>query len=104
MPVSTRQAKSKPSIEPTNRNGAIPPLENGDRLTADEFMRRYEAMPGLKKAELIEGVVYVPSPVRHRYNGRPHLHLLNWLGHYEAGTPGVEAGDNSTVQLGLTDT
>jgi Uma2 family endonuclease len=104
MPVSTPRSKSKPSIELTDRNGAIPPLENGDRLTADEFMRRYEAMPGLKKAELIEGVVYVPSPVRHRYHGRPHLHLLNWLGHYEAGTPGVEAGDNSTVQLGLTDT
>ena len=46
----------------------LPPLENGDRLTRDEFERRYEAMPHLKKAELIEGVVYVPSPVRyHRH-------------------------------------
>jgi hypothetical protein len=41
-------------------------MENGDRPTRDEFMRRYEAMPDLKKAELIEGVVYVPSPVRQR--------------------------------------
>jgi Uma2 family endonuclease len=104
MSVSTFRAKSKPSTEPTHRNGAIPPLENGDRLTADEFMRRYEAMPSLKKAELVEGVVYVASPVRHRYHGRPHIHLLTWLGHYEAGTPGVEAGDNSTVQLGPTNT
>ncbi|NOT54476.1 MAG: Uma2 family endonuclease, partial [Deltaproteobacteria bacterium] len=36
----------------------VPALENGDRLTRPEFERRYEAMPHLKKAELIEGVVY----------------------------------------------
>ncbi len=77
------------------------PLENGDKLTRAEFERRYEAMPHLKKAELIEGVVYVPSPVRHRFHGRQHIHLANWLGHYEAGTPGVEASDNSTVRLDL---
>ncbi len=41
-----------------------PPLEPGDRLTREEFERRYQAMPHLKKAELIEGVVYMPSPVR----------------------------------------
>ena len=104
MSVSSSKVKPIPPARPMDRNGAIPPLENGDRLTADEFMRRYEAMPGLKKAELIEGVVHVPSPVRHLYHGRPHTHLLTWLGNYEAGTPGVEAGDNSTVQLGLTNT
>jgi Uma2 family endonuclease len=80
---------------------AVPPLENGDTLTRTEFERRYEAMPHLKKAELIEGVVYVPSPVRHRYHGRQHIHLANWLGHYEVGTPGVEASDNVTVRLDL---
>jgi hypothetical protein len=42
----------------------IPPLENGDRLTRREFERRYNAMPDVKKAELIEGVVYMPSPTR----------------------------------------
>jgi hypothetical protein len=36
----------------------LPPLENGDRLTRPEFERRYQAMPHIKKAELIEGVVY----------------------------------------------
>jgi hypothetical protein len=70
-------------------------LENGDRLTRAEFERRYEAMPHLKKAELIEGVVYVPSPVRHRQHGAPHAHLTGWLGQYAAHTPGIEAGDNS---------
>jgi Uma2 family endonuclease len=77
------------------------PLENGDRLTRTEFERRYAAMPHLKKAELIEGVVYVPSPVRHRQHGSPHVQLISWLGHYQASTPGVEAGDNSTVRLDL---
>jgi Uma2 family endonuclease len=79
----------------------IPPLESGDRLTRAEFMRRYDAMPDLKRAELIEGVVYVPSPVRQKYHGRQHHHILNWIGHYEAGTPGLEGGDNSTVLLDL---
>jgi Uma2 family endonuclease len=79
----------------------LPPLENGDRLTRDEFERRYEAMPHLKKAELIEGVVYVPSPVRYRHHGAPHAHLISWLGQYAAGTPGVAVSDNSTVRLDL---
>jgi Uma2 family endonuclease len=87
--------------QPSERNGAIPPLESGDRLTRDEFERRYDAMPNLKKAELIQGVVYVTSPVRHRYHGRQHYHLLNWLGSYEARTPGVEGGDNCTLRLDL---
>jgi len=79
----------------------VPPLENGDTLTRAEFERRYEAMPHLKKAELIEGVVYVPSPVRHRYHGHQHTHLIGWLVQYEANTPGVEASDNVTVRLDL---
>jgi hypothetical protein len=37
----------------------LPLFENGDRLARAEFERRYEAMPHVKKAELIEGVVYL---------------------------------------------
>jgi Uma2 family endonuclease len=70
-------------------------------LSRDEFERRYEAMPLLKKAELIEGVVYMPSPVRQRRHSRPHFHLITWLGTYEAATPGVEGGDNATARLDL---
>jgi Uma2 family endonuclease len=99
MTVLTRLA-AKP-VALADQNGEIPPLENGDRLTRAEFMRRYDAMPALKKAELVEGVVYVPSPVRHKYHGRQHLHILNWIGHYEAGTQGVEGSDNSTILLDL---
>ncbi len=80
----------------------MPPLENGDHLTWDEFERRYDAMPGLKKAELIEGVVYMPSPVRHDQHGGQHFDLITWLGVYRAGTPGVEGGDNSTLRLDMS--
>jgi Uma2 family endonuclease len=79
----------------------VPPLENGDRLTRAEFERRYRAMPRLKKAELIEGVVYMPSPVRLRSHGLPHCDLIAWLGTYKARTPGLLTGDNSTVRLDL---
>ena len=57
----------------------IPPLENGDRLSRFEFERRYEAMPHMKKAELIEGAVYMASPLRIRSHGEPHGNLIGWL-------------------------
>ena len=79
----------------------IPPLENGDRLSRIEFERRYAAMPNLKKAELIEGVVYVPAALRFRSHGQPHGHIMTWLGVYQAFTPKVELGDNPTVRLDL---
>lgn len=73
------------------------PLENGDKLTRAEFERRYNATPSVKKAELIEGVVYVASPLRFRSHGKPHAYIMGWLVGYEAATPGVELGDNATV-------
>ena len=82
-------------------NGRPPPLEAGDRLTRAEFERRYEAMPHLKKAELIEGVVYMPAAVRYRGHGRPHSWMVTWLGHYESETLGVFGADNTSVRLDL---
>jgi Uma2 family endonuclease len=99
MSVSTTRSEPSQPFAPIERNGAIPPLESGDRLTREEFERRYDAMPNLKKAELIGGVVYMPSPVRQRYHGGPHLCLNGWLFSYLARTPGLEGGDNSTVRL-----
>jgi len=93
--TQTTPAVPKPDAE------IVPVLENGDRLTRAEFERRYEAMMDLKKAELIEGVVYMPSPVRHRRHSRPHNHVSTWLGYYEASTPGIEAGDNGSIRLDL---
>jgi len=79
----------------------IPPLESGDHLTRHEFERRYQARPDIKKAELIEGVVYMPSPVRARSHGGPHGQIMTWLGVYSAATPGVELYDNATLRLDL---
>jgi Uma2 family endonuclease len=84
-----------------NKSIRIPPLESGDRLTRQEFERRYTAMPHVKKAELIEGIVYVASPLRFNSHGKPHANLIGWLWNYKIATPGVELGDNVTVRLDL---
>ncbi|MFB2934908.1 Uma2 family endonuclease [Aerosakkonemataceae cyanobacterium BLCC-F154] len=76
----------------------ILPLENGDRLTRPEFERRYQTMPNVKKAELIEGVVYMGSPVR-VIHGQPHAQIMTWLGSYWTATPGIALMDNTTVHL-----
>jgi hypothetical protein len=76
-----------------------PVLESGDRLTRAEFHRRYCARPDIKKAELVEGVVYVASPVRLEGHGSEHGIVEMWLGVYAALVPGLDVGDNSTVFL-----
>jgi Uma2 family endonuclease len=58
-------------------------------------------MPGLKKAELLEAVVYMPSPVRVEQHGEPHLNLAFWLAAYKGMTNGVRGADNATVRLDL---
>ncbi len=93
--VTRPKTQKPPALEP------VLPLENGDRLTRAEFERRYTAMPELKKAELIEGVVYMPSPVRLHRHGRPNLRIATWLGLYESSTPGVIAADNASARLDL---
>jgi hypothetical protein len=74
MPLSSPIVKpSEPSD--VSGNSVVLALKDGDRLTREEFERRYDAMPDLKKAELIEGVVHVASPVRQREHGRTHVHI-----------------------------
>ncbi|MGH9847656.1 MAG: Uma2 family endonuclease [Blastocatellia bacterium] len=80
------------------RVASVPPLENGDRLTRAEFERRYEAMPHVKKAELIEGVVYLGTPVNVPHS-ECHADIIGWLGNYRVATPGVACGDNGTVRI-----
>lgn len=77
----------------------LPVLEGGDRLTRLEFEQRYAAMPDCKKAELIEGRVYMASPVRARKHGKPHAAMMGWLYIYWAALPGLELLDNATVRL-----
>jgi len=90
-------------LVPIGANGvpAIPALEQGDHLSREEFHRRYEAMPHIKKAELIEGVVHMPSPVRFKQHGRQHLGANFWLGSYMMFTPGIDGGDNCTLKLDM---
>ena len=76
----------------------LPPLENGDQLTRAEFERRYEAMPDVNKAELIEGAVHMPTPVSVSH-GEPHARIMGWLIAYCAATPAVKVYDNATVLL-----
>ncbi len=83
-------------------SGTIPRLRNGDHLSRDEFERRYRAMPEVKKAELIDGVVYMPSPVNFLQHGEPHGHLLWWLNSYRVRTPGVRVGTDATLRLDAT--
>ncbi|NER48567.1 MAG: Uma2 family endonuclease [Symploca sp. SIO1A3] len=80
---------------------AIPFLENGDRLNRYEFERRYDAMSSLKKAELIEGIVYMAAALRFKSHGQPHGWMMTWLGNYEAMTSGIAVGDAPTVRLDL---
>ncbi|NCR41284.1 MAG: Uma2 family endonuclease [Microcystis aeruginosa W13-11] len=73
----------------------IPRLENGDKLTRREFERRYNAMPNLKKAELIEGIVYImASPLRIKNHGEPHADIIGWLSVYKALTSKRLDADN----------
>lgn len=76
-----------------------PPLNSGDRLSRAEFERRYQAHPEIPKAELVEGVVYMTSPVRLEQHGRLHLAIAAWLGAYLAATPGVDGATEATVRL-----
>jgi Uma2 family endonuclease len=80
---------------------SMPPLESGDRLTRPEFERRYAGAPHIKKAELIEGTVYVASPLRFTPHAEPHSRLNTWLGTYVAFTPGTHAGIEPTIRLDL---
>lgn len=74
-------------------------LDPGDHLTREEFHRRYCARPDIWKAELIEGVVFVPSPVRADLHSDPHTAVAGWLYAYKARNPAVHVPSDTTVLL-----
>jgi Uma2 family endonuclease len=94
---------SLPTARPENlaSTPAEPLLEPGDRLSREEFERRYERMPHVKKAELIEGIVYMPSPIRATNHAIPQSCVATWLGVYVSETPGVQCAFTPTVRLDL---
>ncbi|MBI3210653.1 MAG: Uma2 family endonuclease [Candidatus Solibacter usitatus] len=83
---------------------ALPPLlREGDRLDTAEFLRRWEGMPRLKHAELLDGVVFfMPSPVSVPHSDL-HGELYPWLWLYKDQTPGCHSGIDCTWVMGPTD-
>ena len=79
--------------------GRLPLLENGDRLTLGDFMRRYEAMPEVNKAQLIEGIVHMPPPVRADAHSEPDGLIQLWLGLHSIYYPGLKVYPNTTLIL-----
>jgi hypothetical protein len=81
---------------------ADPPrtLVEGQHLDQPTFHALYEMMPPGTRAELINGVVFMPSPVGPAH-GRAHVPVIVWLDYYAENTPGVEVLDNTTTILGL---
>jgi Uma2 family endonuclease len=109
--ATTRTEQSVPTSQILGKD--IPPLRNGDHLDAEKFLRRYEAMPHLKKAELLDGRVFIhspdsypsvrgdlmASPVSCEEHSAPHFDLIGWMAIYRFATPGIRGGDNGTVRL-----
>ena len=81
------------------RRRTVPALENGDRLDQKTFHKRYLAMPEGTRAELIGGIVYMPSPQK-KPHGRSQARVIRWLAEYEENTPGTEVLINSTNIMG----
>jgi len=98
-PIDNRLKETVDHTSLKPRPATFPPLNSGDRLSRAEFERRYRAQPEIKKAELIEGVVYVASPVRIEQHSEPHGNIIIWLGNYRAFTPGLRLADNGTLRL-----
>jgi Uma2 family endonuclease len=96
FPASLRAELVASTAAPTI---TVPRLEQGDHLTRPEFERRFEAMPDVKKAELIDGVVHMPSPVRTEQHAEPDSNLGGWLFTYKLHTPGLLSPTNPTIRL-----
>jgi len=76
----------------------VEPLAAGDNLSRDEFLRRWYAEPSIKRAELIGGIVYMPSPVAGDH-GDTEFNVAAWLGLYAMATPGTQGSNNATVLM-----
>jgi Uma2 family endonuclease len=98
------------SVDRVTKPEAVPELRDGDRMSRDEFERRYDASPHVRKAELINGVVYIGAvdlngkaspmpPVSNEGHALPHFDIIGWLAIYRMATPGVVGGDNPSVRL-----
>ena len=101
-PSSTARPPRRPVRKQVMR--PLPVLENGDHLSVSEFLRRYEAMPGLRKAQLIEGKVHMPSPVSADTHAAPDNVVQLWLGTYTLNHTELQCYANSTLILDADNT
>ena len=95
--LASKPAQAVVARRPAARVTWLPMLENGDRLTVSEFMRRYEGMPGVRKAQLIEGIVHMPSPVRAEAHAEPDGLIQGWLFTYSIQHPELKVYANATL-------
>jgi hypothetical protein len=86
------------TIERAHLQKTIPPLVAGQHLDQPTFHERYEAMPPETRAELVGGVVFMPSPMRMDH-GRERRFVTGWLDRYQRFTPFIEGADGATVKL-----
>jgi Uma2 family endonuclease len=80
----------------------VPPLVAGQRLDRATFHDRYEAMPPNVRAELVAGIVYMPSPLGYEH-GNLDSDVAGWLFHYRRKTPGLGGAANATTYLSTID-
>src|SRR5437773_4705548 len=93
-----RSKRAKGIKSPSPASGRTPRLLNGDHLAVPEFERRYGAMPEIKKAELIEGIVVMSPPISNTH-GESHGTITYLLKRYAQATPGISCGSNTSVRL-----
>ena len=74
-------------------------MRQGDRLTREEFHRRYVAAGEGTWAELIENVVYLGRVPGDFASARARADLIGWLGMYAARTPGLAPSVHQTILL-----
>jgi hypothetical protein len=97
----SQQTPLMPPVRPSVPREDVPRLQNGDRLDRIEFERRYRATPDIRKAELIEGRVYVAPPISQLDHSGPHSKLNGLLMLYAVSTPGVDSGIEGSIRMDL---
>ncbi len=81
------------------RTTTEPVLNTGDRLSRHEFHRRYLERPDIRRAELIDGVVYVASPTRFTLHDDQAADMVVWLRMYSWRRSDVRSGGSATIFL-----
>ena len=99
MATPSTRSSSPAATTASGVDPAAQDLQEGLRLSRAEFERRSAERPDLKKVELVEGIVRMPSAVRYAGHGKPHATMVWWLGAYAVATPGVQVVVDTTLRL-----